>query len=152
MRIAVDCAGPLPPGVTRRLVAVLVNLTCRRVKFRAVASIAVRVVGDAEIRALNRRYRGKNKVTDVLSFATGDRRDFILPSAALRVRPLGDIAISLPQVRRQARAVGRPARDEFALMVVHGTLHLLGYDHETVRDEREMFGLQHDILIRARIL
>jgi probable rRNA maturation factor len=67
-------------------------------------------------------------------------------------RQLGDIVISLPQVRRQAKAIGRGTKAEFCLMVVHGTLHLLGYDHETLADEKKMFQLQHDILISAGIL
>jgi probable rRNA maturation factor len=55
-------------------------------------------------------------------------------------------------VKRQAKRIGRPVRDELGLMVVHGVLHLLGYDHESLADERRMFWLQHDILIQARIL
>lgn len=148
--VTVDCTGPLPAGLTRDAVRDLVALTCRRAGRRGKTSVAIRVTSDAEIRRLNRIHRRKDKVTDVLSFGYGEG----LPKSVRGTGEgeIGDIIIALPQVRRQAKAIGRPIKAEFALMVVHGTLHLLGHDHETVGDEARMFGLQHDILIRAGIL
>lgn len=148
--VTVDCIGTLPPGLTRDAVRDLVARTCRRVGRRGATSVAIRVTGDADIRHLNRIHRRKDKVTDVLSFGYGEG----LPRSVRGTGEgeIGDIVIALPQVRRQAKAIGRPVKDEFALMVVHGTLHLLGFDHESVSDEARMFGLQHDILIRAGIL
>ncbi|MEK9152468.1 MAG: rRNA maturation RNase YbeY, partial [Patescibacteria group bacterium] len=86
-------------------------------------------------------FRGKDKTTDVLSFSYGEGSGF--PSDS---KGLGDIVISLPKVRRQARDNAHTVKEEFALMVVHGTLHLLGYDHEKVRDEKVMFGIQDKVL------
>jgi probable rRNA maturation factor len=81
------------------------------------------ITGNAEIRSLNRNFRGKDQPTDVLSFPSGVG----LSGAA----PLGSIAISLPQARAQARAYRHSAETEVRILMLHGLLHLLGYDHET---------------------
>lgn len=148
--VTVDCIGTLPSGLTRTAVRDLVAHTCRRAGRRGPTSVAIRVTGDTEIRRLNRIHRRKDKVTDVLSFGYDDGLPVAVRGAG--EGSVGDIVIALPQVRRQAKAIGRPVKAEFALMVVHGTLHLLGHDHETLAEERRMFALQHDILIRAGIL
>jgi probable rRNA maturation factor len=144
----VTVLGHLPAGVTRALVSDLAARTCRRAGRRGAVSMSVRVTGDAEVRRLNKAYRRKDKTTDVLSFGYDGAR---MPGGGAPSE-LGDVVISLPQVRRQAKALGRSVRAEFALMVVHGTLHLLGHDHETLADEKRMFNLQHDVLIAAGIL
>ncbi len=147
---SVQSLGTLPAGHTRASLRTLVSLACRRAGARGKLAIAVRVTDDAAIRRLNRVHRGKDKVTDVLSFSY----DAGMPAAVRRPgeRDLGDIIISLPQVRRQAKAIGRSVKAEFGLMVVHGVLHLLGFDHETLAQETAMFALQRDILIRAGLL
>ncbi len=148
--VTVECLGKLPAGLTKTRVTKLVTLACMRVGFRGTAAVGVSLVDDRSIRALNRAHRGKDKVTDVLSFSATEG----LPKAMVAGAKgeLGDIVIALPQMRRQAKVIGRSAKDEFALLLVHGTLHLLGFDHESVADESRMFALQHDILIRAGIL
>ena len=92
------------------------------------AEVTVALVGDAEMRRLNRKYRKKNKTTDVLSFIA----DEALPSGG---RLLGDIVISVEQARRQAAQRGKTLKSEMTLLLIHGLLHLLGYDHE--RSERQ---------------
>jgi probable rRNA maturation factor len=82
---------------------------------------------DAELRGLNRRFRGKNKATDVLSFPTGWR---------WRREVSGDIAVSLDHARAQARDFGHRMGDELRILMLHGVLHLLGMDHEA--DSGEM--------------
>lgn len=141
--VQVELSGRLPSGTSLKLVEGLVEATYGLAGPGTSAVVDVAIVGDAEIRKLNRRYRGKDAITDVLSFGYGPGR---------RDMSLGDVVICLPQVKRQARRTGKRIGEEFALMVVHGMLHLLGYDHVTLADEREMFGLQHDILIRTGIL
>ncbi len=148
--VTVECIGKLPAGFTKSKVVELVAVSCKRAGFRGNASVGIRIVDDRAIRSLNRTHRGKDKVTDVLSFSATEGLPEVMASAAKG--ELGDIVIDLPQVRRQAKAIGRSPKDEFALMVVHGTLHLLGFDHESLKDEAKMFALQHDILIRAGIL
>lgn len=77
------------------------------------------ITGDAEIRSLNRRFRGKDKATDVLSFPSGEKD------------PIGDIAISLAQARAQATERGHSTENEICILMLHGVLHLMGMDHET---------------------
>jgi len=89
------------------------------------ATVAVRLTSDDELRRLNRAYAGTDAVTDVLSFAGSDNH-------------LGDIAISWPMVVRQAEEFGEPALTEFGLLAVHGMLHLMGWDHATPSERREM--------------
>ena len=89
------------------------------------ASVAVRIMGDAEMRRLNRSFAGEDHATDVLSFAGSAGH-------------LGDLAISWPAVVRQARLYRHPQRTELAVLGVHGLLHLLGWDHVTPAQAREM--------------
>jgi probable rRNA maturation factor len=89
------------------------------------SSIAVRITGDRELRRLNKAYARTDSVTDVLSFAgSGDH--------------LGDLAISWAMVARQASEFGQPQLTEFGLLCVHGMLHLLGWDHTSAAERKEM--------------
>ncbi len=85
-------------------------------------SLGVRFAGDRALRAANRTFRGKDSATDVLSFP-GERGEDGLH--------LGDILISVPTARRQAAAVGHEIDRELRILLLHGVLHCLGYDHET---------------------
>lgn len=86
----------------------------------AAGGVCVALVSDAQIRALNRQYRGADKTTDVLSFPSGGGDPF-----------LGDIVIATGMARRQAAAAGHALSTELKVLALHGLLHLLGYDHET---------------------
>ncbi len=88
-------------------------------------TIAVRITGDRELRRLNKAYAGNDSVTDVLSFAGSHDH-------------VGDLAISWETAARQAAEYGHPPPTEFALLCVHGMLHLLGWDHASVAERREM--------------
>ena len=106
--------------------------------------VTVAFVSDARIRALNRRYRGVDHATDVLSFPTVSAHPDAQPP---RVGAhLGDIVIARGIARRQARAAGHRERDEHRVLALHGLLHLLGYDHENHHDAQEMEGLETRIL------
>jgi probable rRNA maturation factor len=83
-------------------------------------SANIRVAGDRELRRLNGRFLGEDHATDVLSFPSGDTAEGFL----------GDIVISWPAVCRQAEEFGHPRESEFALLAIHGFLHLLGWDHQ----------------------
>ncbi|HEX5161262.1 MAG TPA: rRNA maturation RNase YbeY [Steroidobacteraceae bacterium] len=96
--------------------------------------IAVRVVAARESRELNLRWRGKDKPTNVLSFPAPSRDRRGLPRD--QHLPLGDLVICAEVVRREAQRDGKPVVAHWAHMVVHGALHLAGYDHETGRRER----------------
>lgn len=93
--------------------------------------IAVRVVGEQESRELNRTWRGKDKPTNVLSFPAPP-----LPAKTDGWRPLGDLVICAPVLRHEAARDGKPLEAHWAHMVVHGALHLAGYDHELGTRER----------------
>ena len=104
--------------------------------------LAIRVVTPAESRRLNRDYRGKDRPTNVLSFAPGPL------AAAPGVAPLGDLAICAGVVAREARAQGKTLAAHWAHMVVHGTLHLLGYDHARAAEAARMERRERAILAR----
>ncbi|OYD55023.1 rRNA maturation RNase YbeY [Thauera propionica] len=107
------------------------------------AEVAVRLVGEAEGRELNREFRGKDYATNVLTFAYGEGED--LPGAA--DRPLaGDLVLCVPVVLREAAEQGKTLEAHFAHLVVHGMLHLQGYDHENEIDAQEMEKLETEIL------
>jgi probable rRNA maturation factor len=108
--------------------------------------LAIRVVGAAESRRLNRTWRGKDKPTNVLSFGgNGDIHHFRSGNDECP-HFLGDLAICAPVVAREAREQGKPAAAHWAHMVVHGVLHLLGYDHENDRDAEQMEAREVKIL------
>jgi probable rRNA maturation factor len=90
------------------------------------AGVAVRFCGDRAMRQLNRDFRGKDSTTDVLSFPG----DGAVTAAAGEAAHLGDILISVPTARRQAAAAGHAVEKEIRVLVLHGVLHCLGYDHE----------------------
>ncbi len=96
--------------------------------------IAIALGDDALLQDLNARYRGKDRPTNVLSFATGE------PDR------LGDIALSLQTLQAEARAQGKTLKAHFLHLVVHGTLHLLGHDHMAAGEARRMEGLERRVL------
>jgi len=103
-------------------------------------SLSIRITDDIEMQDLNLRFRGVDKSTDVLSFA----EDFIDPD--LETRYLGDIVISWPQADLGAQDRGHTTAEELQLLVIHGVLHLLGYDHGTESDKKKMWSLQDKVL------
>ena len=104
------------------------------------ADLSLLLVGDRSMQRLNRRYRRKDRTTDVLAFPI--RKHPVRPTPhASRLAPalLGDVVISFPQAARQARQAGHSLEHELTLLVIHGLLHLLGYDHErSAREARRM--------------
>jgi rRNA maturation RNase YbeY len=117
---------PIPPSFFRALLQRAVSLPevgARMPDGRA--TVAVRLTGDKELRRLNREYAGHDSVTDVLSFE----------GSALHV---GDLAISWPAAARQAHEYGHPQTTEIGLLAVHGLLHLLGWDHTSAAQRKEM--------------
>ncbi|MDO8472377.1 MAG: rRNA maturation RNase YbeY [Dehalococcoidia bacterium] len=112
------------------------------------AEAGLTITGQDQIRKLNREYRGLDEPTDVLSFALqenrGRIRKFALPPDG--VTRLGDVVISYPQAAAQAAERGSLTEHELALLVVHGMLHLLGYDHMKMKDAKVMEGKEASIL------
>jgi probable rRNA maturation factor len=103
-------------------------------------SLSLRITDNEELFALNLQFRGIKKTTDVLSFPA----DFMDPD--LESRYLGDVVISYPQAAEQAQKRGHGVEAELQLLVIHGVLHLLGYDHGNKKEKEEMWSLQSRIL------
>ncbi|WP_368646340.1 rRNA maturation RNase YbeY [Alkalibacterium putridalgicola] len=113
------------------------------------AEISITVVDDQKIRDINREYRGKDAVTDVISFALEDDEDIFMMldnEEGDIPRDLGDIFLSYDKAVEQAEEYGHSVDRELGFLLVHGFLHLNGYDHMTEADEKEMFSLQEEIL------
>jgi rRNA maturation RNase YbeY len=109
------------------------------------AELGILFVGDQRMRGLNLRYRSKDRTTDVLAFAM---REAARPQVS-RLMPdmLGDVVISIPTAWRQAKEAGRSLDEELACLLVHGILHLCGYDHERgEKDARRMHRRERMIL------
>jgi len=98
------------------------------------AELELSLVGETRIRSLNRKFRGKDRSTDVLSFPLDARRP-----RAPRPWQLGEIVIALPVARRQARRAGRTLTQQTLRLAVHGLVHLQGYDHERGAEELRRF-------------
>ncbi len=104
--------------------------------------ISITLTDDETIRQINKEWRGKDKSTDVLSFPL-DEED---TPPGYKYRLLGDVVISIPYAIRQAKEIGFTPKEEVLRLLIHGILHLLGYDHETSEeDARIMFSLQDKI-------
>jgi probable rRNA maturation factor len=112
---------------------------------RDAGSLTLVVTDDETVHRLNREYLGIDAPTDVLSFG-GESPDFVGAPEAQGY--LGDVLIAYPQAQTQAAAAGYAVESELALLVVHGVLHLLGYDHQSPEDKAVMWSQQKEILSR----
>ncbi len=128
--VAKQRARPVPPAS----LAAFLRRVARKAPPTKATGVSIVLAGDATLRRLNRDFRGKDVTTDVLSFASGAEE---LPDGS---RPLGEIVISVAQAARQAEAFGHSLARELRVLVIHGYLHLLGYDHEV--DDGTMMRLQ----------
>jgi probable rRNA maturation factor len=108
------------------------------------AGLSLLVCDDRVMRRLNRQYRRIDRPTDVLAFAMNEGRPMVSVGVLL-----GDIAISWPTTRRQARAHGWTSERELCLLLAHGLLHLLGFDHSTRPQERRMMARAHMLMAAA---
>ena len=134
---------PVPPAWIARLAGLALK-TVKGPSFAQKAELSVVLTGDSQVRRLNKAFRGMDKTTDVLSFPLLEGKK--LSTGLGKTIPLGDVVISVPQTRRQADENGKEFERELALLLVHGVLHLLGYDHATQAQEKKMFALQERIL------
>lgn len=107
------------------------------------AELGVLVTDDTRLRELNREYAGEDEVTDVLSFSLTEGEEFASPDGILR---LGEVIISHPTAARQALEAGRSTEAEIAHLLVHGILHLIGYDHAGPKEDRRMRARERELL------
>ncbi|MBD5798695.1 rRNA maturation RNase YbeY [Bacillus pseudomycoides] len=109
--------------------------------------LSVTFVDNERIQEINRDYRDKDQPTDVISFAMEDMGEGEMEIVGAEMpRMLGDLIISIPRAKEQAEEYGHSFDRELGFLALHGFLHLLGYDHMTDEDEKEMFGKQKEIL------
>ena len=106
---------------------------------------------DAALRALNRDWRGKDKPTNVLSFPAGDGQPRRRTGDKSEPRALGDVILAFETVLREAHRQGKQPRHHLSHLVVHGVLHLLGFDHETAREAAIMERQERQILARLGV-
>jgi rRNA maturation RNase YbeY len=111
------------------------------------AELGILFVGDQRMRSLNRQYRGKDRTTDVLAFAM---REAHTPHA-VRVTPdmLGDVVIAVPTAVRQAKQGQRSLDEELRVLLIHGILHLCGYDHERSEKEARRMHRRERMILRS---
>jgi probable rRNA maturation factor len=142
--IDVDAA-PGTPGIEDMRGVATGALSAEGVAERSELSIVI--CDDARVRELNLAYRGTDAPTDVLSFAQIEGGEFARPEGA--AQHLGDVIISIETAKRQADEAGIALADEVSHLLVHGILHLLGYDHEDPGEARIMHAREEAILGRA---
>ena len=111
------------------------------------AELGILLVGDQRMKSLNHRYRAKDRTTDVLAFAM--REAFTPHASRLTPRPLGDVVISIPTAWRQAKEARRSLDEELACLLVHGILHLCGYDHERGEKEARRMHRRERMILRS---
>ena len=122
----------------------LINFAKEKENIHEDAELSVTFVDKDEIQEINKNYRDKDKVTDVISFALEEDEPDIIGLDIPRV--LGDIIICTDVAKEQAESYGHSFERELGFLALHGFLHLLGYDHMNEEDEKEMFGRQKEIL------
>lgn len=141
LMIEIETAQPVPEA---RLTAAIRWLLARE-DAPPESGLSVVLTSDEAVRALNQEYRGIDRPTDVLSFSAEAGG---LPDDA---GYLGDLVIAAPYLARQAAAEGHAFADELLLAVIHGTLHLLGYDHDTPANQEIMWAIQAEALEAAGV-
>lgn len=122
--------------------AAIVRLTLEMEKAGA-CQVGLVITGDEQIRALNRDYAGEDHATDVLSFSLREGEPFVAPDEVSR---LGEIVVSYETAMRQANEGSHEVDEEIAHLLVHGVLHLLGFDHANVEDETKMRARERRVL------
>lgn len=98
------------------------------------------------MKQMNKRHRGRNAPTDVLSFSVEEGSRVVLPKSKVEPKEMGDIFICSSFAKREAKRRGIPVSEEMVRLLVHGTMHLMGFDHATEKDEHKMFRLQEEIV------
>lgn len=136
----------------KKLLNIVFSRALKELKYKEDINLSLVFVSDKEIKRLNKKYRRENKVTDVLSFKLMPLsfRQFILPKRLVKIIS-GEIIISYPQAKRQAKIRGHSIKKEMAILLTHGILHLFGFDHKTKKEEIIMRKLEERILSEIKI-
>ena len=151
-KVDIDILPSFNRRVTKTWLRNIVTVALGKFIFSRPVSISIFIADDSTLKELNLRYRGIDETTDVLAFSFHDSlydepediTVFDFPSHG--TDELGDIVISYPQAIRQAKENKKTIHSELALLLVHGVLHIMGYDHAEEEDERVMWAKQDEIL------
>jgi probable rRNA maturation factor len=146
--IYIDIEAPYRRRLTQKWLHEVIDATLAAQKINRPVELSLLVTGDEEVHRLNCEYRGIDATTDVISFALSENTDdteFITPPD--RISRLGEVIISYPQAVSQARENRQTIKAELAWLVVHGLLHLLGYDHQNDKSEAIM-RKREDVILR----
>lgn len=127
----------------RALLERAARFTLDREAAPADAEMTIVLSDDAQLRELNKQYLGIDAPTDVLSFPADDELD-----PETEVPYLGDVIVSIPRALEQAQAAGHSVEEEAQLLVVHGTLHLLGHDHAEPEEKERMWQAQAEVMVK----
>jgi probable rRNA maturation factor len=135
-----------PANLSALKVSKIIKVAADGLKLKADWEVTVLLVSPQYIKKLNQKYRHKNKVTDVLSFSQKEGLKLILPGQ--KIQYLGDIILCYAQIKNQAKLFRHSVENEFALLLIHGFLHLLGYEDETDEQYQKMAIIQDRILTK----
>ena len=150
--INIDIKPPYRRRLTQRWLCEIVDVTLSIQKVDRPVELSLLITGDKEVHRLNRDYRGIDKTTDVISFALNENvadTEFVTPPD--NISRLGEVIISYPQAAAQAKANKQTIKAEMAWLVVHGLLHLLGYDHQDDASEAAMRKREDKILRKIEL-
>ncbi|EKN64672.1 metal-binding heat shock protein [Neobacillus bataviensis LMG 21833] len=149
MTLLIDCTDETNELSEQQMLEIerLINFAANRLEIEEHSEVSVTFVSNERIQEINREYRDKDMPTDVISFAMEELGEGEVELTGVEMpRVLGDIIISIPRTKEQAEEYGHSFERELGFLAVHGFLHLLGYDHMTEDEEKEMFTLQREIL------
>ncbi|MFB5194606.1 rRNA maturation RNase YbeY [Neobacillus sp. KR4-4] len=149
MTLLIDCIDETETLTEEQMLEIerVINFAAKKQDVEEHSEVSVTFVSNERIQEINREYRDKDKPTDVISFAMEELGEGEVEFVGADMpRVLGDIIISVPKAIEQAEEYGHSFLRELGFLAVHGFLHLLGYDHMTAEEEKEMFTLQKDIL------
>lgn len=138
--------------VNRKIIRKAVEETLAKVGIKSFVQLGISVVGDRKVRSLNRKFRGQDKTTNVLSFPLhGPNTDLEAEPRAGKTVPLGDVVISYPVARLEAAGQNVLVDQMLGRLTVHGVLHLVGFDHEDEFEARQMEKLEDEIFDKAAL-
>ncbi|WHY76169.1 rRNA maturation RNase YbeY [Neobacillus sp. WH10] len=149
MTLLIDCIDETNELSEQQILEIerLINFAAKKQEIEERSEVSITFVSNERIQEINREYRDKDMPTDVISFAMEELGEGEMELTGVQMpRVLGDIIISVPKTKEQAMEYGHSFIRELGFLAVHGFLHLLGYDHMTEAEEKEMFTLQKEIL------
>ncbi|MFJ5715411.1 rRNA maturation RNase YbeY [Neobacillus sp. NPDC093127] len=149
MTLLIDCIDETNELTDEQMLEIerILNFAANKQNVEIHSEVSVTFVSNERIQEINREYRKKDTPTDVISFAMEELGEGEIEITGSQIpRVLGDIIISVPKTKEQAEEYGHSFLRELGFLAVHGFLHLLGYDHMSEDEEKEMFTLQKEIL------